>query len=80
MWSTHLLPSFPGPLWTGLIAHDRVLSLGQIELCVYLCSSELFEKEQFSHLNCVLMRNYIVSNRTIFTFKLRTYAKLNCLK
>ena len=27
-----LLPSFPGPLWLGVIAPDRVLSMGQIEL------------------------------------------------
>ena len=28
----------------------------------------------------VLMLNWIVWNRTVLTFKLRTYAKLNCLK
>ena len=31
-------------------------------------------------LNCVLMLNWIAWNRTVLTFKLHTYAKLNCLK
>ena len=31
-------------------------------------------------LNCVLMLNRIAWNRTVLTIKLRTYAKLNCLK
>ena len=44
MRSNPSLPSLPGPLWHGVVAPDRVLSMGQIEL------------------------------------KLRTYAKLNCLK
>ena len=57
-----LLPSFPGPLWPGVVASDKVLSMGQIEL------------------NSVLTLNWIVWNRTVLTFKLRSYAKLNCLK
>ena len=32
MQSTPLLPSFPGPLWPGVVACDRVLSMDQIEL------------------------------------------------
>ena len=37
MWSTPSLPSFPGLLWTGVGASDRVLSMGQIELnCVLM--------------------------------------------
>ena len=32
MWSTPSLPSLPGPLWLGVIAPDKVLSMGQIEL------------------------------------------------
>ena len=32
VWSTPLLP---GTLWPGVVAHDRILSMGQIELkCV----------------------------------------------
>ena len=42
------IPLLPGPLWPGVVAPDRVLSMGQIEL------------------NCML--NWIVWNRTVFTF------------
>ena len=30
--STSLLPLHPGPLWLGVVAPNRVLSMGQIEL------------------------------------------------
>ena len=37
MWSTSLLPSLPGPFSLGVVAPDRVLSMGQIELnCVIM--------------------------------------------
>ena len=37
MWSTPSLPSLPGPLWPGVVAADRALSMGQIELnCVFM--------------------------------------------
>ena len=32
MQSTSLFPSLPGPLWLGVVAPGRVLSMGQIEL------------------------------------------------
>ena len=32
LWSTPLLPSLPGPLRPGVVALDRVQSMGQIEL------------------------------------------------
>ena len=32
MRSTPLLPTLPGPLWPEVVALDRVLSMGQIEL------------------------------------------------
>ena len=32
MWSTPTLPSLPGPQWPRVIAPDRVLSMGQMEL------------------------------------------------
>ena len=51
MWSTPSLPSLPGPLWSGVVAPDRVLSMSQIEL------------------NCVLMLNWIVWNRTVYMYK-----------
>ena len=35
MWSTPSLTLLPGSLWPGIVAPDRVLSKGQIELnCV----------------------------------------------
>ena len=35
--STPSLPSLPGPLWPGVVAADRVLSMGRIELkCVLM--------------------------------------------
>ena len=64
MQCTPSLPSLPGPLWPGVVATDKVLSMGQIELnCVFMQRNytELFEI-------------------TLLTFKLRTYAKLNYLK
>ena len=37
MRSTSLLPSLPGALWPGVVAPDRVLFMGQIELkCVLM--------------------------------------------
>ena len=51
MLSTHSLPSIPGPLWPRVVAPDRVISMGQIELnCGY-------ESLLFLHLNCVFMLN-----------------------
>ena len=35
MQSTPLFPLLPGSLWSGVVAADRVISIGQIELnCV----------------------------------------------
>ena len=28
MWSTHSLPLLPGPLWPGMVAPDKALSMG----------------------------------------------------
>ena len=37
MRSTPSLPSLPGPLWPGVVAPDRALSMGWIQLTAYLC-------------------------------------------
>ena len=37
MRSTPSLPWFPGPLWLEMLALDRVLSMGPIELPAYVC-------------------------------------------
>ena len=37
MQNTFLLLSIPGPLWPGVVAPDRFISMGQIELnCVIM--------------------------------------------
>ena len=64
MQSTHLLPLLSSPLWPGVVASDRVLSIGQIELNCVLCKTELFEIELFWHLSCVLMLSW-----TVLSFK-----------
>ena len=51
MRSISSLPSLPGPLWPGVVASVRVLSMSPIEL------------------NCVLMINWIVWNRTVYMYK-----------
>ena len=48
MWSIPSFLSLPDPFEPGVVALDRGLSMGQIEL------------------NSVLMRNWIVWNRTVF--------------
>ena len=57
MWITSLLPSLPGPLCLGVVAPERELSMGQIELnCfdigvlikkLYLYETGLFEIDMF---------------------------------
>ena len=44
MQSTSSLPSLPGPLCPRVVAPDRVLSMGQMEL---KCKTALFEIELF---------------------------------
>ena len=54
--STHSLPSFLGSLWPRVVALDRVLSMGQIELydikteCKQMTYVKLFEIEMIGHL------------------------------
>ena len=36
MQSIPSLPLLPGPLWLGMVAPDRALSMGQIELHTYV--------------------------------------------
>ena len=57
MQSTPSLPSALGPLWPSVIAPDRVLSMGQIDL------------------NCVLMLNWIVWNRTVYMYKVGDHSQ-----
>ena len=64
MWSTPSLPSLPGSLGHGVVAPNRVLSMGQIELnCVLMLNWIVW--------NIILAFNCVDKNY-IFT-------KLNCL-
>ena len=36
LWGMQSTPSLPGPLWPGVVAPDKVLSMGQIELTVFM--------------------------------------------
>ena len=65
MRNTSSLPSLPDPLCPGEVTPDRVLSMGQIELNCHYAKLNCFKLAVLTF-NCV--------------FKLRTYAKLNCLK
>ena len=47
MRSTPSLRLLPGPLWPRMVAPDRALSMGLIELTAYLCKTELFKLELF---------------------------------
>ena len=48
--STSLLPSLTGPLWSEVIAPERVLSIGQIELIVIYTE---WKQMTFAKLNCL---------------------------
>ena len=50
MRSTPLLPLLPGPLWPGVVAPDRVLSIGQIE-CFDI--SILYKQTAYAKLTCL---------------------------
>ena len=51
MRNTSSLTSDPDPLWPGVVASDRVLSMGQVELNSVLSETELFKIELFCMLN-----------------------------
>ena len=49
MWSTASLPLLPGPLWPRVVAPDRILSMGQIELfdILTVCKQMTYAKLNF---------------------------------
>ena len=73
MLSTSSLPSFPDPLWLGVVIPDRVLSMGQIKLNCVITLNWIVWNKLFLHLtvclNGVLMQNWIVWNGTVFLYK-----------
>ena len=61
MQSTPSLPSLPGPLWPGMVAPDRILSIGQIKLTYVLMLNWIawnitvltFKLHTYVKLNCL---------------------------
>ena len=62
MQRTFALPSLPSPLCPGVVALDRVLSMGQKELsCVLMINWTVW--------NRTVWLNWIVCNRTVYLYK-----------
>ena len=68
MQSTLSLPLLPGSLRLGVVAPDRVLFLGQIELNCVLMLNWIVWNRTVSDIETVLTLNWIVWNRTVLTF------------
>ena len=52
MWSTPSLLSFPDPLWPGVVAPNRVLSMGKIELnFVLMLKSSVWNRTVYMYTN-----------------------------
>ena len=57
MQSTPSLPSLPGPLWPGVVAPDKVLSMGQIELFnIWIECQQM----TYAKLNCLEWNSWII--------------------
>ena len=57
MWNDPSLPSLPGPLWYGVVAPDRGLSIGRIEVKCVLILNWIAWKKLFRYVNCVILLN-----------------------
>ena len=65
MQNTPSLPSLPDLLWLGVLAPDRVLPMGQIELnCVLMLNWITWNRTVFDF-ETVLMLNWIVWIRSV---------------
>ena len=65
MWSTPL-PSLPGLFWPGVVAHDRVLSMGQIELNYVLMLNWIAWNWTAFDIETVLLLNWFVWIRPVW--------------
>ncbi len=74
MQCTPSLPSLPGPLWPGVGAANRVLSMGQIELI------SSFERLLFLHLNSVLFKIELFKIELLELFKIELLFKTELFK
>ena len=71
MRSTLSLPSLPGPLWSEVVAPDRALSMGQIELnCVLMLNWVTWNRTDW--LKCITWNRNVFDNYTV-------YLHLNCV-
>ena len=59
MRSTRSLPLLPGPQWPGVVAHDKVLSIGQIDLIFSLILNWIVLNRTVLILNCVNKNLYL---------------------
>ena len=84
MRSTPLLLSLPDPLWLGVVASDRVLSIGQIKLnCVLMLNWIAWNRSVLTFKlrtctkpnglkwNCFCMLKWNIWNRTVLSLYLR---------
>ena len=67
MQSIPLMPLLPNPLWLRLVAPDRVLSVGQIEL-------------NSNNAKLIYLKSVVFPFNRVYTKKNYTYAKMHCLK
>ena len=81
---TSLLSLFPGPLWPSVIASDRVLMIGQIDLiCILkphwivwnrtvfdIKTAYLFWHQTVSKQKTIFIQNWIVWNGTVYMYKI----------
>ena len=67
MQSTPSLPSLLGSLWPGVVAPDRVLSMGRIELNCILTLNWIVWIGNVADVETVLTLNWMVWNRTVLT-------------
>ena len=79
MRSTRSLPLLPDPLWPRMVAPDRSLSMGWIELnCILMLNWIVWMRTVW--LNWIAWNRNVFDIETVLTFKLISFAKLNCLK
>ena len=66
MQSTPSLPALPGPLWPGVVAPDRALTMGQTELNCVLMLKWIVGNRNVFDTETVLMLNWTVWIRTLW--------------
>ena len=75
------LPLLPGPLWSGVIASDRDLTMGQIDLnCILMLNWVVWKRTIFDSETVYLWYTELFEKELFLTLNMCTYAKQNCLK